>query len=543
MPITRDEIIRDNPLLAHLTRLGCKILGSGNNRKTNRCAVRAHKPEHWCVDIEATKQIWYCHSCKQGGSIIDWLMHERGKSVSEIIRSFNEDEPTEAKPTGDPRIVMTYDYVNESGELKYQVVRMEPKSFRQRQPNGSGGWNWTMEGATRILFHLPQVLQATCVVVVEGEKDANTLETLGYVSTCNVGGAGKWIPAYSDCLKGKDVIVIPDNDTPGRKHGDLVVKSLEGKCASLKTVIVPEPYKDVTEFVESFPEQETAARELTALIEKSAHTLKPIPIYTIQEMEVEYREFMQRKLDCSFDLGKFLPELGQRIRPMVPGEMLLLLADTGVGKTILLQRMLRAAKPLQSLLFEMELPNNLVFERFVQMEANCYSSDVQQDYKDHSEPLWKGFKGLHHIAVCPESGLSTEQIESYIVRSELKTGKRPIVVAVDYVGLINQKMSKGRYEAVSKSAEELKVIAKRTNTIILVSAQIARPDKKKENISISLHDAKDSGSLECSAGIVIGAWRPEKNRIMLRILKNTSGTSGDTIEAEFDGAKVNVTSL
>ncbi len=537
---TREQILEENPLISHLLRSGIKIRGTGRERTTTRCPTTQHKPDHWCVSIEADKQLFKCHDCGCGGSLIDWLMLERAQTAAEVLRSF--DVPNEPVAPSRAQIAATYDYVNESNELVYQAVRMQPKSFRQRQPDANGGWIWSMDGITRILFNLPAVLQSPSIAIAEGEKDCLTLIALGYVATCNVGGAGKWLPAYTDRLKGKDVVIFPDNDNAGRKHAADIIASLDAVANSVKQVIIPDPYKDVTEFIEACADQEQAGRELAALVEKTAHIVKPLPIYTVAEMECQYREHAKRIQTECFDLSKFLPDFKRHVRPMVPGEVLLLMADTGVGKTVLLQQMLRAAAPLPSLLFEMELPSTLLFERFVQMQVGCFASDVQNEYRDNVKPLWSLYKSLLHITVCPESGLTVEQIESYIVRSELKIGRRPVIVAVDYVGLLNSTGTRSRYEAVSRSAEQLKVIAKRTGTILLIATQIHRPDKK-ESLEIGLHDAKDSGSLECSAGIILGVWRPEKTRLMLKILKNTSGTSGEIIEARFDGTKMQIAGI
>lgn len=48
-----------------------------------------------------------------------------------------------------PRIRSTYDYRDESGNVVFQVVRLEPKDFRQRKPDGCGGWNWSVGKARR----------------------------------------------------------------------------------------------------------------------------------------------------------------------------------------------------------------------------------------------------------------------------------------------------------------------------------------------------------------------------------------------------------
>jgi replicative DNA helicase len=112
---------------------------------------------------------------------------------------------------------------------------------------------------------------------------------------------------------------------------------------------------------------------------------------------------------------------------------------------------------------------------------------------------------------------------------------------VDYIGLVRSINSKSRYEAVSNAAEEMKVIAKRTETIIIMASQIGRPDKKSEGKPVGLHDARDSGALENSSGLVIACERPSRERLLLRVLKDTKGRNGDTIELDFNAAQMSIT--
>lgn len=535
--MTRDQLIADHPLAEYISSQGIKLRGSGRQLTANQCAITAHRTDHWCVSVDTEKQLWYCNDCQRGGSLIDWIMIQDNKTAAQVLEMFGAKPETHTEKRN-PQIVATYDYTDESGNLLYQVVRYEPKDFRQRQPDNNGGWRWTMEGATRVLYRLPDVLRATVVAVCEGEKDAETLRRLGHVSTCNVGGAGKWLPAYTQFLKNRQIIVVPDNDKAGREHADLVIESLADHADGIKRLQIPAPYKDVSDWVASFPDQEKAARELSDLIEKTPYAIHPLPVYTMEEMEKKYRPFVRALSERAFDLGKFLPRLRGYSRHLVPGETVLIVADTGVGKTCLLQSLARSANPLPTLFFELELPQELMFERFVQMEIGCFASDVEEEYQNHDVPLWTKYRGLSHILVCPESGLTADQVENYIIRSELKIGRRPVLVCVDYVGLMRSPGSRSRYEAVSDTAERMKVIAKRTNTIVVMAAQISRP---QGGIEVGLHDAKDSGSLENSAGLVLGAWRPEPGKIMLKVLKNTKGQSGDLIECDFDGAKMRIT--
>jgi predicted P-loop ATPase len=167
-----------------------------------------------------------------------------GKDVLAEIGRRGLTPERETKPAA-RRIAATYDYVDEHGVVLYQVVRYDPKDFKQRQPDGAGGWRWTMAGARYVPYHLPAVIASHEVIVVEGEKDADNLAKLGLAATTNVGGAegkngkSKWRPEYAQALKGKHVLILPDNDPPGRLHAAVVAASLAGLALSVRVLELP----------------------------------------------------------------------------------------------------------------------------------------------------------------------------------------------------------------------------------------------------------------------------------------------------------------
>lgn len=117
------------------------------------------------------------------------------------------------------KIVAQYDYRDASGGLAFQVVRLDPKSFRQRRPNGHGGWTWK-KGDTTILYRLPELLAAgedEIVWLCEGEKDADRLASLGLVATTRAEGAGKWSDENSAWLEDRRVALLEDADAAGEK--------------------------------------------------------------------------------------------------------------------------------------------------------------------------------------------------------------------------------------------------------------------------------------------------------------------------------------
>jgi AAA domain len=158
------------------------------------------------------------------------------------LPSFQPQNGRLSSPTS-RKIVRSYDYTDENGEMLFQVVRYEPKDFRQRRPDGAGGWISNLEGVRRVPYRLPELIEALSnerpVFVVEGEKDADALWNQNIPTTCNPAGAGKWRDEYSEHFRDAKVYVIPDNDKPGRDHAQQVMESLTRAGATVRVIDLP----------------------------------------------------------------------------------------------------------------------------------------------------------------------------------------------------------------------------------------------------------------------------------------------------------------
>ncbi len=549
--MTREDFISDHPLQRELEDRGVKLTGGGA-QKTARCPFHEDKSASFSVNVE--KGIWHCHAGCGGGSVIDLVARFEGKRPGDLLKApspfetMRRPDPPKAavapKPEGPrPTIEKIYSYRNAFGDEVFQAVRLQPKSFRQRHTDGKGGWVWSMEGIDRVLYRLPEVLGATTVAICEGEKDVETLVGFGYCATCNVGGAGKWLDGYTDSVKGKDVLIFGDNDKAGQDHVKLVFDSIAGKTKSVKIIKVPAAFKDVTEYVESFVERTEAASVIAGLVD-AAHPFYQgvsMPLYTMAELEPRYIAHAKAAAGETVNLAKWLPSFTGHVRPLVPGEVVLFVGDTGTGKTGVLQSIAAAVSPLPTLLFEIELPAELLFERFIAANRGFRARDVETAYADGDTigagPLAKHFPNLF---ICDDANMTTTQLEEMILRSELKIGQRPKVVLIDYVQLLKSS-GESRYDRASNAAESIKRIAKTTRTVIVMASQRGRP--KEGDFEVSLHSAKESGSLENSSGLVIGLWRdPEDNTLLhLKVLKNTKGKGGLHIPCNFDGETMRIT--
>lgn len=190
----------------------------------------AHCPSHrdrnpsFSISQVNGKLLFYCHA---------------GCSYEQIKEALGTDEfQTEAA---------VYSYRDESKNVLFQSVRFFPKAFLTRKPTGE----YSIKDVRKVIYNLPEVIEANPVLICEGEKDCDSASKLGFVATCNFGGAGKnkWKDEYSDFLKGKIVFIIADADVPGREHAERIAFSLMDKASSTRILEMPEA-KDLTEWIE-----------------------------------------------------------------------------------------------------------------------------------------------------------------------------------------------------------------------------------------------------------------------------------------------------
>lgn len=224
-------------VIAALEARGLTVRGSEARGWQVQCPV--HDDQQPSLSIKLGDDGKVLLHCFAGCSTED-IVGALGLEVADLFPA--REEKSSARPSArqasKAKVVAAYDYVDEAGNLLYQVLRRDDKAFPQRRPNGSGGWIYDLDGTRRVPYHLPQLVAAVeagaVVYVVEGEKDADALVRLGLVATCNPGGAGKWRPEFAEYFRAAKVAIIADKDKPGRSHALDIARSLEGVAAKVR---------------------------------------------------------------------------------------------------------------------------------------------------------------------------------------------------------------------------------------------------------------------------------------------------------------------
>ena len=208
-----NQSITAQQVISALESHGCEPKRSGDGWKS-KCPSHDGKSQSLSVDDGDTgKAVIHCFN---------------GCAYLDVLRALGLYQPNGAKRL----LVNTYDY-----DGFYEVCRFDPKSFAQRRKAATAGeYTWNLKGIAPRLYRQNDLMAAkpAQVLVVEGEKDVDTLRTHEILSVTNSGGAGKWRAVHTAALVAagvKTVVVVPDNDEPGRDHGNKV--AAECKAAGL----------------------------------------------------------------------------------------------------------------------------------------------------------------------------------------------------------------------------------------------------------------------------------------------------------------------
>lgn len=156
--------------------------------------------------------------------------------------------------------VAQYDYCDEEGILQYSNIKYVQenggKKFSYCSYDRDMKQIWSLKGVKIIPYRLPELIEAVMqkklIFIPEGEKDCDKLSLLGLEATTNPFGAGQWKSQYNNYLVGANVVLLEDNDEPGRKHIKILINELRRVVNSIKVIRFTElrDKSDVTDWLD-----------------------------------------------------------------------------------------------------------------------------------------------------------------------------------------------------------------------------------------------------------------------------------------------------
>lgn len=249
------------------------------------------------------------------------------------VRNNGNGSTVAAKVANTPKtITAVYEYADASGVILYENVRYEPKDFRQRRPDGNGGYIYNLDGVIRVPYRLPELLNAINngideIWLTEGEKDANNLRLLGFTAT----SFKNWTHSHNPYIKGAHAVLFRDHDTSGAKQSNDAARIISEVAKSVKVIDLfdgeplPDKHgKDVSDWIDARRGEGLAnddiAEQLALVVEGSGHwqpdTPEPTQIVngkgrfqftfsTLDDLYSEPEEVTAYVWDQTFPVGGF----------------------------------------------------------------------------------------------------------------------------------------------------------------------------------------------------------------------------------------------
>jgi replicative DNA helicase len=263
---------------------------------------------------------------------------------------------------------------------------------------------------------------------------------------------------------------------------------------------------------------------------------KPSSVMSVAELMEKYRNYMREPETHKVTWG--IKWLDEKTQMLSPGQVAMIAARAGVGKTALTLKILGANsdKGTACLLVSLEQLGEEMYERMVQSAAEKTGSQVAEGFMGAIEdnPNMEALAAVTQsrfglVYVCDDDRLNVKQLKERVKAAETKAGQKIRLLAVDYLGRMKGD-GKDFYQQVSNIAIGLKQIAKECRLAVLVLVQVNRTGKSGSS-EVTLDMARDSGQVEEAMDYAIGMWQlsddfPDTTDDKVRTLKVNTGVAG-----------------
>lgn len=215
---------------------------------------------------------------------------------------------------------------------------------------------------------------------------------------------------------------------------------------------------------------------------------------------------------CGIKTGFY--DLDKNVGSLMDGEMVILAARPGMGKTALaLQIGLSNSKNNCVVpFFALEMQEVSLVNRLVSSEMNILAKKLRTGQIDKNDIYTmksrreEFMEAVKNIMICDKAKITTDEMRSKL--HQLSKKKNIGLIIVDYLQLI-QGNGRGRTESITDISRDLKIIAKEFKCPLIALSQLSRKVEERDPAIPKLSDLRDSGAIEQDADFVWFIYREE----------------------------------
>jgi len=225
-----------------------KVSKSNNNIFQCKCPAHDDLTASLTITNNKDKILLFCHA----GCSLENILQAVNLNIKDLFNSNNINQKV---------LLRKYNYEDENGNLIHSTLRFIDnqghKSFLQCSYKNNKEI-YSLKGIKTYLYKLPELIEEAAlgrdIYIVEGEKDVENLRSRGISATTAPMGANKWRDSYNKYFKNANVVIIPDNDIPGKGHAELIYNAIKDIAFSVKIVNLPNltEKEDVTDWFNKF---------------------------------------------------------------------------------------------------------------------------------------------------------------------------------------------------------------------------------------------------------------------------------------------------
>jgi len=496
--------LQRSEIIAELERAGATVKG-------NAIVCPFHDDNNPSGGIfEGQDGVWRfkCQACGFKGDIFDIESRRTGKPLSEILPKTNQIAPqsatrarpiqrTEAKaPVVYESLDAIYDYLKRGFGGQLEAVHKYTDSFLMIRWRGSNGKKEmrpvqsTDKGfilefpAYRPLYRAESVKNSKTIIIVEGELKADILSGLGFPAVTSAGGCKAASKTDWDILAGKNCIVWPDADEPGRGYALAVRAILEPLNCSIR-IINPSDLdlqdgEDAADFIKQLQAAGNTELEIKQAIIAVLGKAKDTGGFSALSRRVE------SMISGAFTSLKTDFAILDKIAPILPGSVTCICSTPGASKSLwLLQLIIRwILSGIKSAVYELEKDVEFHLLRVLAQRAEN-SNFTDTGWVAGNPDIIRGAMDEHRdvidtaskaITVSPLKAPTQDELAGW-VKSKAETGHR--IIAIDPVSLAVRNGEP--YEADNKFMSQLLTIARDYHCFIIlichpVKSTVSFPD-------------------------------------------------------------------